>query len=72
MIHAGVPKETNAFTINKVCASGLKAIALGAQSILAGEAEVVVGWRNGDMSQVPYAFPWVAGVPGCSIKRWLI
>src|SRR4030042_1516268 len=42
MIHAGVPKETNAFTINKVCASGLKAIALGAQSIMLGEAEVVV------------------------------
>ena len=34
MIYAGVPKETNAFTINKVCASGLKAIALGAQSIM--------------------------------------
>jgi len=29
MIHAGVPKETNAFTVSKVCASGMKAIALG-------------------------------------------
>ena len=57
MIHAGVPKETNAFTINKVCASGLKAIALGAQSILAGEAEVVVAGGMENMSQVPYAFP---------------
>ena len=57
MIHAGVPKETNAFTLNKVCASGLKAIALGAQSILTGEAEVVVAGGMENMSQVPYAFP---------------
>jgi acetyl-CoA C-acetyltransferase len=57
MIYAGVPKETNAFTINKVCASGLKAIALGAQSIVAGEAEVVVAGGMENMSQVPYAFP---------------
>ena len=57
MIHAGVPKETNAFTINKVCASGLKAIALGAQSIMTGEAEVVVAGGMENMSQVPYAFP---------------
>jgi len=57
MIHAGVPKETNAFTINKVCASGLKAIALGAQSIMVGEAEVVVAGGMENMSQVPYAFP---------------
>jgi acetyl-CoA C-acetyltransferase len=57
MIYAGVPKETNAFTINKVCASGLKAIALGAQSILSGEAEIVVAGGMENMSQVPYAFP---------------
>ncbi|NWG01952.1 MAG: acetyl-CoA C-acetyltransferase [Syntrophaceae bacterium] len=57
MIHAGVPKEINAYTINKVCASGLKAIALGAQSIQAGEAEVVVAGGMENMSQVPYAFP---------------
>jgi acetyl-CoA C-acetyltransferase len=57
MIYAGVPKETNAFTINKVCASGLKAIALGAQSILTGEAEVVVAGGMENMSQVPYSFP---------------
>jgi acetyl-CoA C-acetyltransferase len=57
MIHAGVPKETNAFTINKVCASGLKAIALGAQSIMVGDAEVVVAGGMENMSQVPYAFP---------------
>jgi acetyl-CoA C-acetyltransferase len=57
MISAGVTKETNAFTINKVCASGLKAIALGAQSIQLGEADVVVAGGMENMSQVPYAFP---------------
>ncbi|HUL23605.1 MAG TPA: acetyl-CoA C-acetyltransferase [Thermodesulfobacteriota bacterium] len=57
MIHAGVPKETNAFTVSKVCASGMKAIALGAQSIMVGDAEVVVAGGMENMSQVPYAFP---------------
>jgi acetyl-CoA C-acetyltransferase len=57
MIYGGIPKETNAFTVNKVCASGLKAIALGAQSIQLGEAEVVVAGGMENMSQIPYAFP---------------
>ena len=57
MIYAGVPKETTAFTLNKVCASGLKAIALGAQSIQVGEADVVIAGGMENMSQVPYAFP---------------
>ncbi len=57
LILGGIPKETNAFTINKVCASGLKAIALGAQAIQAGEAEVVIAGGMENMSQVPYAFP---------------
>jgi acetyl-CoA C-acetyltransferase len=56
-IYGGVPKETNAFTINKVCASGLKAIVLGAQSILLGEADVILAGGMENMSQVPYAFP---------------
>ena len=56
-IYAGLPKEINAFTINKVCASGLKAIALGAQSIQLGEADVVVAGGMENMSQTPYAFP---------------
>ena len=56
-IYAGIPKETPAFTLNKLCASGLKAIALGAQAIQAGEADVVVAGGMENMSQVPYAFP---------------
>jgi len=57
MIYAGIPKETNAFTINKVCASGLKAIVLGVQSIQSGEADVIVAGGMENMSQVPYSFP---------------
>ncbi|MBS7660178.1 MAG: acetyl-CoA C-acetyltransferase [Candidatus Bathyarchaeia archaeon] len=56
-IYAGIPKETTAFTVNKVCASGLKAIALGAQAIRAGEAEVVIAGGMENMSQAPYALP---------------
>jgi acetyl-CoA C-acetyltransferase len=56
-IHAGLPKETNAFTINKVCASGLKAIALGAQSISLGQAEIVAAGGMENMSHTPYILP---------------
>lgn len=56
-IHAGVSKETNAFTVNKVCASGLKAITLGVQAIQLDEAEIVVAGGMENMSQAPYALP---------------
>ena len=56
-IYAGLPKETNAFTINKVCASGLKAIALGAQAIMVGGAEVVIAGGMENMSAAPYVLP---------------
>src|SRR3972149_3671008 len=56
-IYAGMPKETNAFTVNKGCASGLKAIALGAESIAAGEAEVVIAGGMENMSMAPYILP---------------
>src|SRR4030043_94133 len=56
-IYGGIPKETNAFTINKLCASGMKAIALGVQAIQLGEADVVVAGGMENMSMVPYAFP---------------
>jgi acetyl-CoA C-acetyltransferase len=57
MIFAGVPKETSAYTVNKVCASGMKSIALAAQSIKAGDADVVIAGGMENMSQVPYYFP---------------
>lgn len=56
-IYAGMPKETPAFTINKVCASGMKAVALATQAIQTGDAEVVIAGGMENMSQTPYALP---------------
>jgi acetyl-CoA C-acetyltransferase len=55
MIKAGIPKETPAFTLNKVCGSGLKSIALAAQSIMTGQADVVLAGGQENMSRVPLA-----------------
>ncbi len=55
MIHAGIPKETPGFTINKVCGSGLKTIALGAQAIMTGQAETVMAGGMESMSNAPMA-----------------
>ncbi|MFC1822002.1 acetyl-CoA C-acetyltransferase [Thermodesulfobacteriota bacterium] len=57
MIRAGISKESNAFTINKVCASGMKAVALGAQAIRSGEAEVILAGGMENMSLIPFALP---------------
>jgi len=54
-IYGGIPKETNAFTVNKVCASGLKAISLGAQTIMTGSANVIIAGGMESMSNAPYA-----------------
>jgi acetyl-CoA C-acetyltransferase len=56
-IRAGIPKEASAFTINKVCASGLKAVVLGAQAIQLGQADVVIAGGMESMSNTPYALP---------------
>lgn len=56
-IYAGVPKEVNAYTINKICASGMKAVALAAQAIKAGDAEVIVAGGIESMSSAPYYLP---------------
>ena len=56
-IYAGLPEETNAITVNKVCASGMKAIALAAQAIRAGDAEAIVAGGMESMSNAPFALP---------------
>ena len=53
-IRAGLPYEVNAFTVNKVCGSGLKAVALGAQAIMLGEYDMVIAGGMESMSQAPY------------------
>ncbi|MFN5889923.1 MAG: acetyl-CoA C-acyltransferase [Bacteroidota bacterium] len=54
---AGLPDNIPATTINKVCASGLKSIALGAQSIMLGHNDVVVAGGMENMSMVPHYLP---------------
>ncbi len=54
---AGLPNEVNCTTINKVCASGMKAISQATQSILLGDADIVVAGGMESMSNVPYYSP---------------
>ncbi|HSZ85791.1 MAG TPA: acetyl-CoA C-acyltransferase [Puia sp.] len=54
---AGLPNEVACTTINKVCASGMKAISQAAQSILLGDADIVVAGGMESMSNVPYYSP---------------
>ena len=56
-LKAGLPIETTAMTINIVCGSGLKSVALAANQILAGESEIVVCGGTENMSAAPYAIP---------------
>src|SRR5207302_4725884 len=56
-IEAGIPREIPAITINKVCLSGLNAIALADQLIRAGEGEAAVAGGMESMSQAPYLVP---------------
>src|SRR6266702_1466047 len=56
-IHAGLPDELPAFTVNKVCGSGLKAVMLAAQAIRAGDAQAFVAGGMESMSNAPYLLP---------------
>ncbi|MDR7075187.1 acetyl-CoA C-acetyltransferase [Neobacillus niacini] len=53
-IAAGIPESVSSLTINKVCGSGLKAVHLATQAILAGDAEIVVAGGMENMNQAPY------------------
>ena len=53
-IYAGIPTTVNCTTVNKVCASGMKAIMLGAQTILLGDNDIVVAGGMESMSNIPY------------------
>jgi acetyl-CoA C-acetyltransferase len=60
-IHAGIPKEVNACTVNKVCASGMKALSLAALAIGAGEKDIILAGGMENMSMAPY---------GLNTARW--
>jgi len=60
-VQAGIPKEVNAFTINKVCASGMKALSLAALAIRSGEKNTILAGGMENMSMAPY---------GSNTARW--
>jgi acetyl-CoA C-acetyltransferase len=60
-VHAGIPKEVNAFTVNKVCASGMKALSLAALAIRVGEKNTILAGGMENMSMAPY---------GLNTARW--
>jgi acetyl-CoA C-acetyltransferase len=56
-IFAGIPPEAGALTVNQVCGSGLRAVALAAQAIQTGDADIVVAGGMESMSNAPYLLP---------------
>jgi len=56
-IHAGIPQECPSMTIDKVCGSGLKALHLAAQSIVCGDASIVIAGGQENMSLTPHVLP---------------
>jgi acetyl-CoA C-acetyltransferase len=56
-LRAGLPPTVSAMTVNKVCASSLKAVNLAAQMIRAGDADIVVAGGTESMTQAPFLFP---------------
>ena len=60
-IYGGLSPEAGAFTINQVCGSGLKAVALAAQAVETGNAEIVVAGGMESMSNAPYLLPQARG-----------
>lgn len=57
LIRAGLPVKIPAFTINKVCGSGLKSVILGVQAILSGDSDLILAGGMESVSQSPYIFP---------------
>lgn len=60
-LKAGMPDSVAAFTVNKVCGSGLKAIALAAQAVRAGDAQIVLAGGMESMTNAPYLLPKARG-----------
>src|SRR6516164_4491113 len=56
-LRGGLPPEVAAMTINKVCGSGLKAVALASQAVQTGDSEIVVAGGMESMSNAPYLLP---------------
>ena len=56
-IGAGIPVERNAYSVNKVCGSGLKTVMLAAQAVMCGDSDIVLAGGTENMSMAPYLVP---------------
>ncbi len=56
-VKSGLPVTTPAYTVNKVCGSGMKTVSLAASMIISGEADIIVAGGTENMSQIPYTSP---------------
>ncbi len=57
LIKSGIPVEKTAYTINMVCGSGLRSIMLASQSVMCGDADMIIAGGTENMSMAPYALP---------------
>lgn len=74
-INAGIPKETPAFNVNRLCGSGLQAVISAAQTILLGDAEVAIGGGAESMSRGPYLVPaarWGARMGDAALQDYMV
>ena len=79
-VRSGVPVEVPAYTVNKACASGMKAIALAYQAILLGDANCILAGGTESMSRVPYYLgSGAVGIPagesgtgGWDVSGWIL
>lgn len=62
LIASGIPKDKTAITVNQVCGSGLRAVALGMQAILAGDSDIVIAGGQENMSLSPHAIHMREGI----------
>ena len=69
-IGAGIPVEATAWGVNEVCGSGLRAIAVGAQQIATGDAEIVVAGGQENMSRAPTSRICATGRRWASSSSW--
>ena len=70
-IYSDVPNHIPAYTVNKVCGSGMKAVTLGALMISAGEADIIVAGGIENMSQIPFASMDTRWGGKMATKNWL-
>jgi acetyl-CoA C-acetyltransferase len=69
-VRAGIPETTPAWTVNMACGSGLKALALAAESVRLGRAEIAIGGGTESMSGLPFFLPNLRRAIASATRRW--